>query len=61
MGAAQRSGEQWPLLALLLYQSEPFIIGQASFLEGIGISLVPLRCKCSPWLSGTLMFSDLLK
>ena len=39
------SGEQEFLMALLLYQSEPFVIGKAIFQEGFGITLVPLRCK----------------
>ena len=27
MGAVKRSGEQWPLMPLVLYESELFIIG----------------------------------
>ena len=49
-GATERSGEQWPLTALLLYQNEPFVIGETSSLGGIDISLLPLRCKWSTWV-----------
>ena len=47
--AAERSGEQWPLTALLLYQTEPFVIGETRPLGGTDISLLPLRCKWSTW------------
>ena len=57
-GAAERSGEQWPLTALLLYQSEPFVIGETSSLGGTDISLLPLRCKWSTWALWNFVMSD---